>query len=63
MRRYLVNVVKMSLHAFNSDAFVGFGGLGLKHLGEGSLSLLVDQSVFCNRNHFPLKTYYACAWA
>jgi hypothetical protein len=50
----------MSLHAFDSDIFVGLGGLGLKYLGKGSLSLLADQSVLCHRNHFPLKTYYAC---
>jgi hypothetical protein len=50
----------MSLHAFDSDIFVGLGGLGLKHLGKSSLSLLADQSVLCHRNNFLLKTYYAC---
>jgi len=60
---YLFDVVKVCLHAFNGNILVGLGALGLEHLGEGSLSLLADQSVLCHRNHFPLKTYYACAWA
>lgn len=43
---YLVDVVKVGLHAFNGNVLASLDGLRFKHLRESALTLLADKSVF-----------------
>ncbi len=44
---YLVDVLKVSLHALYGCVFPGLDGLRLEHLGESALALLADEPVLC----------------
>lgn len=59
---YLLNGVKVTFHAFDGDILASLDGLSLKHLGEGTLTLLGDQTIFYRENkrlEFEKGKYYA----
>ena len=43
---YLINILIVTLHAFDGNIFAGFDALSLEDLTKGSLSFLADQSIF-----------------
>ena len=49
---YLINIVKVGLHALDCDVFVGFGGLCLEDFGEGALALLAYQPILCTSESY-----------
>ena len=46
---YLLNVIEMCLHAFDSNILVSFGALGFKDLRECALTFLANQPVFLQK--------------
>jgi hypothetical protein len=40
----------MTLHALDGDILASLDGLGLKHLGEGTFTLLGDQTILYREN-------------
>jgi hypothetical protein len=42
---YLINIVKVSLHALDGDILSCFNGLGFQYLRERALTLLAYQSI------------------